>query len=143
MKKNILALDLGKASCGIAISRSGMLATPLVNLQYPMWHTEHVIEEINKIMKKEKVETIVLGRPLLPSGDKSDMTFFAEHFKDTLEKEFPNLEIVLQDEQYSTLEAREMMSYKKESKSSQDKIIDMAAATIILERYLRKLGQLL
>ena len=53
MKKNILALDLGKSSCGIAISRSGMFVTPLINLVFKMWHTEEVIKEIIRIREKE------------------------------------------------------------------------------------------
>lgn len=143
MKKNILALDLGKSSCGVAISRSGMFITPLINLEYKMWHTEAVIDYLKDLMKREKVETIVLGRPLLPSGDKSDMTFFVEHFVDKLKQEFPSISIELQDEQYSTLEARAILEENgKTSHKKQERIIDRTAASVILERYLRKLNQL-
>ena len=143
MKKNILALDLGKSSCGIAISRSGMFVTPLINLDFKMWHTEEVIKEIKRIREKEKVETIVIGRPLLPSLEKSDMTYFVEHFVETLNEEFPDIPVVYQDEQYSTLEAREILEMHGTSdRKKQNRIIDRTAASVILERYLRKIGQI-
>ena len=33
--KNILAMDLGKTTLGLAISRSGILVTPLTNIKFP------------------------------------------------------------------------------------------------------------
>lgn len=143
MKKNILALDLGKASCGIAISRSGMFVTPIINLEYKMWHIEEVIAYIKKLKEREKVEMIVIGRPVLPSGDKSDMTFYVEHFVEKLNQEFPDLPVEYQDEQYSTLEARAILEANgTKSRQKQDKIVDRTAALVILERYLRRIGQL-
>ena len=71
------------------------------------------------------------------------MTYFVEHFVETLNEEFPDIPVVYQDEQYSTLEAREILEMHGTSdRKKQNRIIDRTAASVILERYLRKIGQI-
>ena len=142
MQKNILALDLGKGSLGMAISRSGMLATPLPNLKFKATYYDEAIKGIKKVMETEIVEKIVIGWPLFPSGDPCEMTPIVEAFISMLNKEFPSLEVIKVDERNSTVEAASMYHENGMNSKKQKSRIDSGAAMIILERYLKSIGQM-
>ena len=89
MEKNILALDLGKGSLGMAISRSGMFVTLLDNLRFPAGQYEYAIKGVEKVLERETVEHIVIGLPLFPSGDPCEMTPIVESFIIMLSERFP------------------------------------------------------
>lgn len=141
MKKNLLALDLGKGSLGIAISRSGMLVTPIENLRFKMMDFSFAISYLKDLLKREKVETFVLGLPLFPSGDECEMTKVVRDFALLLKDNFPDIEQVFQDERYSTLEASSYLHEKGQKSKKQHSSIDKTASCIILERYLYSIGQ--
>lgn len=142
MKKNLLCLDLGKGSLGLALSRSGILITPLENLRFHMMAFEEPIAYLHQLLKKEKVETFVLGLPLFPSGDECEMTKVVKDFALLLKNEFPGIEIVYQDERYSTIEASNALHEKGQNAKRQHRTIDRTAACVILERYLKSIGQM-
>lgn len=147
MKKNILALDLGRKTLGISISRSGILVTPIDNFRFPFDRYDLAIERVLQIMQIEKVETIILGLPKYKSGDYSEMTDIVLEFKNNLEekiKQKTNMEykIELVDEQYSTKEASNILHMNNINSKKQKKQIDCVASTVILERYLQKLNQI-
>lgn len=142
MKKNILCLDLGKASLGVAISRSGMFITPIKNLRFHMNCFNEPIDYLKELLKVETVETFVLGLPLFPSGDECEMTKVVKDFAKTLETEFPGIEIEFQDERYSTIEASSNLHDQGKNAKKQHKSIDSSASCVILERYLRRIGQI-
>lgn len=56
-------------------------------------------------------------------------------------KVFPGIPVVLQDERYSTLEASSYLHEEGKNSKKQHKSIDAAASCVILERYLRSIGQ--
>ena len=142
MQKNILALDLGKGSLGMAISRSGILVTPLENLRFKATHYEEAIKGIKKVMGEENVELFVIGYPLFPSGDPCEMTPVVEEFIKMLNASFPSLQVIKVDERNSTVEAASMMRDSGLKAKKQKGRIDSGAAMIILERYLRSIGQI-
>ena len=110
MKKNLLALDLGKGSLGIAISRSGMFITPIENFRFHAMCFQEPLNRIKELLLIERVETFVLGLPLFPSGDPCEMTEIVYSFAKMLQENFPEIEIVYQDERYSTIEASNNLS---------------------------------
>lgn len=142
MKKNLLALDLGKGSLGIAISRSGMFITPIENFRFHAMCFQEPLNRIKELLSIEKVETFVLGLPLFPSGDPCEMTEIVYSFAKMLQENFPEIEIVYQDERYSTIEASNNLSKLGQNKKKQKKSIDRTASCVILERYLRSIGQI-
>lgn len=142
MEKNILALDLGKGSLGMAISRSGMLATPLENLRFKAGEYIEAINGIKRVLEREKVEHFVIGYPLFPSGDPCEMTPIVESFIKRLNAEFPSIPVSEVDERNSTVEASAMFHNSGENSKKQKRHIDSGAAMIILERYLLSIGQL-
>lgn len=141
MKKNLLALDLGLGSLGVAISRSGMFITPIVNLRFRMKDFDAAISYLRELLITEKVETFVLGLPAYPSGDPTEMTYVVKDFAERLKKGFPKVELIFQDERYSTVEANSYLTEKGYNTKKQKKSIDRTAACVILERYLRSIGQ--
>ncbi len=99
MEKNILAIDLGKGSIGLAISRSGFFVSPLPEVRFKATHYEDALNAVKDVFQKEKVDHIVIGYPLFPSGDECEMTPIVKDFILVLEKEFPNVPIHPQDEE--------------------------------------------
>ena len=142
MIKNILALDLGRGSLGVAISRSGFLVTPLENIRFPMGDYPRAIELLRQVVRNERVESIVIGYPSYPSGDPCPMSRVVDAFLPPLSQAFPGVEIAKQDERYSTLEASAEMTALGQSSRRQRQSIDSKAACVILERYLRRLHQI-
>lgn len=142
MQKNLLALDLGKGSLGMALSRSGFLVTPLKNLRFHMMKFDEAISGIKEVLITEKVETFVIGYPSYPSGDPTEMSFIVEAFIKLLNQEFPSIPVIKQDERYSTVEASSILHENGQNAKKQHKNIDSAAATVILERYLRSIHQI-
>ncbi len=142
MKKNILALDLGKGSLGIAISRSGMFITPLANPRFHMDQYQEDIDFLKDLLKKEKVETFVIGYPSYPSGDHCEMSFIVDDFIKLLNKEFPNIPVIKQDERESTKEASFLLHENGLNTKKQHKSIDATAACVILDRYLKSINQI-
>ena len=141
MQKNILALDLGKGSLGLALSRSGFLVTPLREARFPAGHYEYAIAAIREILMIERIEHFVIGLPLFPSGDDCEMTPIVRNFVKRLNESFPNIPIEYQDERNSTVEAAAMLHANGQKAKKQKKQIDSAAAMVILERYLKAIGQ--
>lgn len=139
--KNILAMDLGKTTLGLAISRSGILVTPLTNIKFSAEDYDECIKLLLDTIKFEKIEHIVIGLPLFPSGDPCEMTPVVEEFIKKITPLFPNIDINKVDERNSTVEASEMLHLNNRKAKNQKSIIDSAAAMIILERFLKQIGQ--
>ncbi len=141
MKKHLLALDLGKGSLGLALSRSGEFITPLKEIRFPATHYEVAIQGIRELLMIEKVETFVLGLPLYPSGDDCEMTPIVREFAEKLKNTFAGIDIAFQDERNSTVEASALLHASGKNAKKQKKMIDSAAACVILRRYLTAIGQ--
>ena len=142
MLKNILGLDLGKGSLGIAISRSGMFVSPLKEVRFHAGDYDECIKLFLKTIEMEKIEHIAIGLPLFPSGDPCEMTPIVEKFITKIAPLFPGVDIVKVDERNSTVEAAAMLHSNNKNSKKQKACIDSAAAMIILERYLDSIGQL-
>ena len=141
MEKNILSLDLGKGSLGIAISRSGMLVSLLPNLRFKAGDYEEAIRLLEKTVEGEKIEHICIGLPLFPSGDPCEMTPIVKAFIPKVEALFPGVKITPVDERNSTVEASALLHQEGERSKKQRRHIDSAAAGVILQRYLALIGQ--
>ena len=141
MEKNILALDLGKGSLGIAISRSGIFVTLLENLRFHAGCYDEAVQGLERVIKDEKIEHVVIGWPLFPSGDPCEMTPIVESFIGMIQPLFGEIEIVKVDERNTTVEASSFLHEAGKSAKKQKSNIDSAAAGVILTRYLKSIGQ--
>lgn len=141
MEKNILALDLGKGSLGIALSRSGMLVTLLPELRFKAGDYRAAASMLQDALFGEKIEHVAIGWPLFPSGDPCEMTPIVERFIPRVAEIFPNATIAKVDERNSTVEAAALLHELGMNAKKQRRQIDSAAAGVILKRYLALIGQ--
>ena len=142
MIENILAIDLGRKTMGVAISRTGSYITPIANPEFDLDSYDENIEYLKDLLNEEKVEHIVIGYPLYPSGDPCKMTPIVDKFILLLNENFPDIDVIKQDERESTKDASSYLSRNGYNMKRQKNMIDMAAACVILERYLTKIGQM-
>lgn len=137
----VIGLDLGTRTIGIAISRTGIIANPYTLLKYGDDDYDYLASEIKKIVEKENVSKIVLGFPKNMNNTCGFATERTKKFQEVLEK-YVNVPIILVDERLSTVEATNILLANDMSRKKRKKIIDVTAAMIILDTYLKKEGNL-
>lgn len=133
----IIALDLGTKKCGIAITDPlKIISQGLEIVYYEAQDFDKILLRVEEIIQEYgEVETFVLGNPLMPSGDLSNMSKIVIKFKDKLTKHF-NINTILVDERYSSKESTNIMINMNLSRSQKKKNKDKLAAQIILENFL-------
>ena len=138
LKGRYLGLDLGTRTLGISISDlTGSIATPYTVIRFEDSVYDDLYLKIKDIVEKEHIVEIVLGLPKNMNntiGDRGNTTIA---FKENLEK-FVDINVVLQDERLSTVEATRYMLEADISRKKRKEKIDSLAANIILQTYLDK-----
>lgn len=131
-----LGLDLGAKSCGIALSDPlNITAQGQENLHFSEKDWPFLINYLKKQSYWSEVDEIILGYPLLPSGDKSKTTLMIEEFKDFLSKEV-NQKIIYIPEFGTTKKAHEVMIEAGLTRKKRKQYKDKLAAVLILQDYL-------
>ena len=128
-----LGLDLGTKTLGIAISETGLIASFYDSFRYD--NEDELISKIEEIVKKEKIDVVVLGLPINMDGS---LGFRAEEtisFKDKLEGVLDK-EVALQDERLSTKVATDVLIEADMSRKKRKGVIDGVSAVVILQTYL-------
>jgi putative Holliday junction resolvase len=139
--RRILALDLGRARIGVAISDGlGLTAQPLLTILHKTMHAD--LKSIGRIIRKHAVAEIVVGHPLHASGDASSNSTRAAGFAVALRAEFA-LPVHLWDERLTTHAAHELLdetesnsAHTAAARIARKKIVDQLAAVLILESFL-------
>ncbi len=135
-----LGLDLGTRTLGLSISdRTGTIASVYDTLRFNDGDYDSLLVPLKEIVEKEEVSKIVLG---LPKNMNNSLGFRAEEtieFKEKLEK-YLNMEVILQDERLSTIEANNYMLAADISRKKRKEKKDSLAANIILQTYLDRKG---
>lgn len=130
----ILAIDYGKARCGIAATdEMQIIASGLETVKTPI-----VIDFLKSYFQFNKVETIVIGQPMDLRGNMSEVEGAILKFIEVLKKEFPTIQIDRFDERFTSKMASYFISQSGKSKKQREKkeLIDLVSATIILQNYL-------
>ena len=129
-----IGLDLGTKTLGISISDTSLLiASTYKTIRFDNY--DDLIKELNKIITEFNVEKIVLGLPKNMNNTLGDAAKRSIEFKEILEKKF-NVEVVLQDERLTTVEAHNIMIQGGLSRKKRKKYVDSLSANIILQNYL-------
>ena len=125
----IVAIDLGSRRIGIAVSDSGVLATP----HSVMKNEGDVVAKLAHLGNELGAETFVVGIPRRTHASVSEDKFraFAEALRQKTCKP-----VVLWDENLSTVEASERLRDSGRNRREAQKTIDMHAAAVILQSYL-------
>jgi putative Holliday junction resolvase len=125
----IAALDIGDQWTGIALSDAlGLLAKPYITVE-----TEQLIADIEKLLQKERISSIVIGYPKTLKGTVSEQTKKIDAMAELLRTTFPSIEWILWDERLSSKRA----DMQKKDRSKEEKLRSHAiAAAFILDSYL-------
>ncbi|HLU17210.1 MAG TPA: Holliday junction resolvase RuvX [Edaphocola sp.] len=132
--QRIIAIDYGRKRTGLAISDPlRMIANGLKTVD-----TEKLVWELKQLFANYEVDTILLGHPKNLDGSPTDITAKVEKFAKNLEKVFPDKELVLWDERYTSKMAfQAMVDSGLKKKDRQNKaLIDEMSAKILLQGYL-------
>ncbi|MEN2436041.1 Holliday junction resolvase RuvX [Weeksellaceae bacterium A-14] len=130
----ILAIDYGKARCGIAVTDDlQMIASSLETVQ-----TTALMAFLKKYFALNQVDSIVVGQPVDLRGNMSEVETDILRFIDTFKAEFPDKGVERYDERFTSKMASFAISQSgKNRKSRQEKgLIDRISATIILQNFL-------
>jgi len=124
-----MAIDLGAKRIGIAVSDSGVLASPHSVVK----NEGDVVEKLARLAGELGAEELVVGIPRRTHASASERKFrdFAEALRQRTCKP-----VVLWDESLSTVEAMERLRDSGKNRREAQKDIDMHAAAVILQSYL-------
>ena len=120
--KKFIGLDVGDVRIGVAkCDPLGILATALEVIDR---NVTDPIERIKEILSDEGTRKIVVGMPKSLDGTKNIQAEKVEKF-------------ISVDERYTTTEAEHYLkNYSKKNGKERRKVVDMVAASIILQKYL-------
>ena len=130
----ILAIDLGKKRCGIAVTDPlQIIANGLTTVE-----SHKLGEFVLNYLKTEEVEQIVIGEPKDMKNNSSDCSKYIEPLVNRLKKLLPEMAIVRYDERFTSVMAHQTMidAGLSKSKRQNKELVDTIAATIILQSYM-------
>ncbi|MCK4461221.1 MAG: Holliday junction resolvase RuvX [candidate division Zixibacteria bacterium] len=129
-----LAIDYGRRRIGLAKSDpTGLIASALTTLEVKS--QRDALEQIGRFISDINPDGIVVGYPLMPSGDKSDKCREVDRFVEELQSVYEG-PIHKVDERYSTVEAADVIHAHGKKVGQDKKRLDRLAAVIILQRFL-------
>ena len=128
-----LAIDLGGRRIGLAVSDSGVLATP----HSVMSNEGDIVEKLALLGRELEADTFVVGIPRRTKSDAGERKYrdFAERLRQRTCKQ-----VVLWDETLTTVEAAERLRAAGRRGREAKRDIDMHAAAVILQSYLDSLA---
>ncbi len=130
----LLSIDYGKKRTGIAVSDPlQIIANGLTTVE-----TSKLFEFLDDYLKKEDVESIIVGLPKQMNGQPSENMKRIEPFVNRLRKIYPKINIEYYDERFSSKLAHRAMidgGLKKQDRQNKE-LVDEISATIILQGYM-------
>lgn len=133
-----MGLDLGMRTLGVSLSDTTLTISNLYKtIRYAEGMYNDSISELREIVKENDVTKIILGFPKNMNNTIGPKGEIAIGFQKELQEKL-NIEVILQDERLSTVEATNYMIQADVSRKKRKKKIDGLAANIILQTYLDK-----
>jgi len=137
-KKRIIALDVGDARIGIAISDAlHLLATPHSTME----RKDQYLQKLVQLIADERIGEVVVGYPINLDGSIGEQARKVENFVRKLEsalqaKELSKINCVLWDERLTTVQAQEVLGTSQLKNKERSATLDKISAALILESYL-------
>lgn len=134
----LLAIDYGKKRTGIAVTDPmQIIASGLTTVA-----TRDLTSFLTDYLKKEQVETIILGEPKQMNYTDSELGPWLNKYAIQLKELFPDVKIEREDERFTSKMAHaSMLSSGMKKKQRQNKaLVDEIAATIILQSYMDRVN---
>ena len=133
-----LGLDLGTRTLGISVSdTTKTIASTFKTIRFAENDYDSLIPELKRIIDEYQISKIVLGLPKNMNNTMGERCTTTIEFQKKLIDIF-NIEVILQDERLTTVEATNYMLAADLSRKKRKKKIDSLAANIILQTYLDK-----
>jgi putative Holliday junction resolvase len=132
----ILGIDYGEKRIGLAI------ADATLKIAHPhsvIASGEKAADEIARLIRDEGIITAVLGLPRSLSGEEGPQAAIVRRFGEAVAKA-AGIEIVFQDERFSSKIAEDILIKMDKSRSRRRDIADAHQAAVILQTYLDSLG---
>lgn len=130
----VMAIDYGDARTGIAISdMTGFLVGTTTVIH--SWNADKTAAEIDRLIKENKVERLVMGYPKNMDGTEGPRAALYKAFAEKLQN-LTGMEVVLWDERRTTIEAHQILSDNGYHGKKRKNTVDAVAASLILEGYL-------
>lgn len=131
-----LGLDLGTRTLGISISdTTKTIASAYKTIRFNENDNDFLISELKKIIEEFEISKIVLGLPKNMNNTMGERCAATIEFQKKLIDVF-DIEVILQDERLTTVQATNYMLEADISRKKRKKKIDSLAANIILQTYL-------
>jgi putative holliday junction resolvase len=134
----IISIDYGLKRTGLAVTDPlQIIATGLTTV-----HSKELIPFLKDYFEKEPVELIIIGEPKNWDDSDTHATPLVEQCIKDLQKKFPAMPVKRVDERYTSKMAKDaMLEMGMKKKDRRNKaLVDEIAATIMLQEYLRGLG---
>ena len=131
-----IGIDYGKKRTGISISDyDKIISFPLETVE-----TTNLIDFLKDLTKKEKIEKIIIGKPLKLNNKIHALENEIVDFIESINIAFPNISIHRVDERFTSKISNKILNQlETKKKIRMDKsIIDKISASLILESYLIK-----
>lgn len=133
--KRVLALDIGDKRIGVAVSDPFNEYAMPCETYFRTKNFDGDVEAIAKIAYEKGVGVIVCGMPVNFDGTESVQTEKTRKFIEAL-KSKTNLPVEIEDERFTTMQARDTQIAGGVKRADRKKTIDSIAAAFILEGYL-------
>lgn len=134
-----IGLDIGSRSCGIALSDPlNITAQGKENLRFEEKDWDAMFIGIDKYINEYEIDTIVIGYPTFPSGDKSQTTYMIEEVEQLIKKRYSQ-PIVRIPEDMTTKRAHETLIKAGLTREKRKLLKDQLAAQFILTDYLARI----
>ena len=133
----ILAIDYGKARCGIAATDDfQIIASGL-----PTVETKNIFQFLTKYFSENKVESIVVGLPTDLKGNLNEVEKDILKFLEKFRTEFSEIEVHRFDERFTSKMASFFISQSGKNKKKREEkgLIDKVSATLILQNFLEQI----
>lgn len=132
----ISAIDYGKVRIGLAISDENQwLASPLKTIATKSNMKDTAALIIQELSEYESFEKIILGLPLLLSGEESPLSLEVRNLAKEL-KAIVSAPIFLWDERLTTNQVEKILKEANIKRKKRTQYIDAMAAAAILQNYL-------
>lgn len=132
----ILAIDLGEVRIGLALSDAlGITAQPAGLLHRT--HSRRDAVAIEDLVRDHGVTRVVVGLPLLLSGEAGARARDAEEFVARLRSVLLGVAVDLWDERMTTAEAERALISGNVKRRRRKEVVDSLAAVLILQSYLQ------
>jgi putative Holliday junction resolvase len=133
----LMSLDIGDRRIGVAVSDPEQIVVRGIRV-IRRRSLEADLTQIASLVREHEVEKVVVGYPLRSDGTAGEQASKVEAYAEEL-RQVLEVPVVLWDEGYSTIRAREAMIEAGRKKKERRERIDAVAAAAILQDYLDSL----